>query len=165
MNTDLPDAYCRQACLITVSQYFAGMSPYIDVWASLTCGRTMFRQVSFLSDFSPQTQSLSFDNLRNRIREPFFNSCAWIHPLALVLRLTHRRLDRFSFPILSIAGQRLVLNLRGMQTRPYTSSYVSRIVDQQLVVMGDERWNAINVVSPGAGTTDLEMELVERPAR
>ncbi|KAF8548716.1 hypothetical protein OG21DRAFT_1516019 [Imleria badia] len=71
----------------------------------------------------------------------------------------------FSFPILSIAGQRLVLNLRGMRARPCTSSFVSRMVDQQLAGMDDEWWHPVDVVSPGAGTTDLAMELTERPAR
>ncbi|KAG2345856.1 hypothetical protein BDR05DRAFT_93118 [Suillus weaverae] len=38
----------------------------------------------------------------------------------------------FATPLLSVAGQRLVLNLRGLQTRTYTTRDLSREVDRQL---------------------------------
>ncbi|KAF9232833.1 hypothetical protein BU15DRAFT_80786 [Melanogaster broomeanus] len=41
-----------------------------------------------------------------------------------------------SFPLLSMVGQRLVLNLRGFQTRHYTTRDVSREVDRQMAAMG-----------------------------
>ncbi|KAG2124453.1 hypothetical protein DEU56DRAFT_595995 [Suillus clintonianus] len=38
----------------------------------------------------------------------------------------------FATPLLSVAGQRLVLNLRGLKTRTYTTRDISREVDRQL---------------------------------
>ncbi|KAG1885822.1 hypothetical protein F4604DRAFT_1973264 [Suillus subluteus] len=38
----------------------------------------------------------------------------------------------FATPLLSVAGQRLVLNLRGLKTRTYTTRDLSREVDRQL---------------------------------
>jgi hypothetical protein len=39
---------------------------------------------------------------------------------------------RFAIPLLSVAGQRLVLNLRGLQTRSYETHDLSREVNRQL---------------------------------
>jgi len=39
---------------------------------------------------------------------------------------------RFANPLLSVAGQRLVLNLKGFQTRTYETRDLSREVDRQL---------------------------------
>jgi hypothetical protein len=39
---------------------------------------------------------------------------------------------RFANPLLSVAGQRLVLNLRGLKTRSYAIRDISREVDRQL---------------------------------
>ncbi|KAF9233752.1 hypothetical protein BU15DRAFT_66322 [Melanogaster broomeanus] len=41
-----------------------------------------------------------------------------------------------SFPLLSVVGQRLVLNLRGFQTRLYTTRDLSREVNRQMAAMG-----------------------------
>jgi tRNA G18 (ribose-2'-O)-methylase SpoU len=41
-------------------------------------------------------------------------------------------LYRFSSPLLSVAGQRLVLNLKSLKTRTYTTHDLSREVDRQL---------------------------------
>ena len=41
---------------------------------------------------------------------------------------------RFANPLLSVAGQRLVLNLRGLKARNYTTRDLSREVDRQLEV-------------------------------
>ncbi|KAF9232230.1 hypothetical protein BU15DRAFT_81467 [Melanogaster broomeanus] len=41
-----------------------------------------------------------------------------------------------SFPLLSMVGQRLVLNLRGFQTRHYTTRDLSREVNRQMEAMG-----------------------------
>ncbi|KAG1812827.1 uncharacterized protein BJ212DRAFT_1368399, partial [Suillus subaureus] len=38
----------------------------------------------------------------------------------------------FATPLLSVAGQRLVLNIRGLKTRTYTTGDLSREVDRQL---------------------------------
>ncbi|KAF9224117.1 hypothetical protein BS17DRAFT_808385 [Gyrodon lividus] len=88
-----------------------------------------------------------------------------------------------SFPALSLVGQRLVLNLRGLQTRRYTTRDLSREVDRQMEAMGDtsfwqpvDQWpNDIHDGSPldlecswGSGTsgatqtTDLELTEVRR---
>ncbi|KAG1812825.1 uncharacterized protein BJ212DRAFT_1588845 [Suillus subaureus] len=48
----------------------------------------------------------------------------------------------FATPLLSVAGQRLVLNLRGLQTRTYTTCDLSREVDRQLQAF-------VEVSSPG----------------
>lgn len=41
-------------------------------------------------------------------------------------------LHRFSSPLLSAVGQRLVLNLKSLKTRTYTTHDLSREVDRQL---------------------------------
>lgn len=71
---------------------------------------------------------------------------------------THARHDSISIPLLSIAGQRLVLNLRGLQSRPWTSSYVSWVVDRELAAMCHTVGESTEA---GTQTTDL----VEMPAR
>ncbi|KAG2157700.1 uncharacterized protein EDB93DRAFT_808902 [Suillus bovinus] len=43
----------------------------------------------------------------------------------------------FATPVLSVAGQRLVLNLRGLQTRSYATRDLSREVDRQLRAFAD----------------------------
>ncbi|KAG2144277.1 hypothetical protein DEU56DRAFT_900131 [Suillus clintonianus] len=43
----------------------------------------------------------------------------------------------FATPLLSVAGQRLVLNLRGLKTRTYTTRDISRDVDRQLQAFAD----------------------------
>ncbi|KAG2144275.1 hypothetical protein DEU56DRAFT_237172 [Suillus clintonianus] len=43
----------------------------------------------------------------------------------------------FSTPLLSVAGQRLVLNLRGLKTRTYTTFDLGREVDRQLEAFAD----------------------------
>ncbi|KAG1771103.1 hypothetical protein EV702DRAFT_1202132 [Suillus placidus] len=43
----------------------------------------------------------------------------------------------FATPLLSVTGQRLVLNLRGLQTRTYASRDLSREVDRQLQVFAE----------------------------
>ncbi|KAH7921186.1 hypothetical protein BV22DRAFT_1038948 [Leucogyrophana mollusca] len=50
----------------------------------------------------------------------------------------------FSLPLLSMAGQRLVLNLRGLQARSYTTGELSREVDRQILAF-----------EQGAGANDL----------
>ncbi|KIJ65475.1 hypothetical protein HYDPIDRAFT_27475 [Hydnomerulius pinastri MD-312] len=50
----------------------------------------------------------------------------------------------FSFPVLSLIGQRLVLNLRGLQTRHYTTRDLSREVNRQMAAMGNTSfWQAV----------------------
>ncbi|KAF9233749.1 hypothetical protein BU15DRAFT_66319 [Melanogaster broomeanus] len=64
----------------------------------------------------------------------------------------HRMLDprnmleaAISFPLLSIVGQRLVLSLRGFQTRQYTTRDLSREVDRQMAAMGSTSfWQAVD---------------------
>jgi len=39
---------------------------------------------------------------------------------------------RFAIPLLSVAGQRLVLNLRSLKAQTYTTDDLNRVVDRQL---------------------------------
>lgn len=54
----------------------------------------------------------------------------------------------FATPLLSVAGQRLVLNLRGLKTRTYTTRDLSREVDRQLQAFAE-------VDSPGLDDVEL----------
>ena len=65
--------------------------------------------------------------------------------------------------MLSIAGQRLVLNLRRLRAQPYTSSYVSQVVDRELAAMDDEWWHPVDGSSPEAA--DLVLELLAHQPR
>ncbi|KAF9233750.1 hypothetical protein BU15DRAFT_79813 [Melanogaster broomeanus] len=50
-----------------------------------------------------------------------------------------------SFPLLSIVGQRLVLNLRGVHARHYTTRDLSREVNRQMAAMGGTSfWGAVD---------------------
>jgi hypothetical protein len=87
---------------------------------------------------------------------------------------------RLSFPLLSLVGQRLVLNLRGLQTRHYTTHDLSREVDRQVAELAamsfwqaDDLWpNGVhdggpldpewNGTSGATQTTDLEIKEVRR---
>ena len=42
--------------------------------------------------------------------------------------------------MLSIIGQRLILNLRGFQARRFTTRDISREIDRQMAAMGDLLW-------------------------
>ncbi|KIK91382.1 hypothetical protein PAXRUDRAFT_830880 [Paxillus rubicundulus Ve08.2h10] len=85
-----------------------------------------------------------------------------------------------SFPLLSLVGQRLVLNLRALQTRHYRTCDLSREVDRQVAGFADKpfwqadglwpngvqnggpldpEWSGINGVTQ---TTDLEIKEVRR---
>ncbi|KAG9313167.1 hypothetical protein JVU11DRAFT_6621 [Chiua virens] len=67
-----------------------------------------------------------------------------------------------SVPLLSVAGQRLVLNLRSLRTNPWTSRDVSRMIDQELAAMGNMRfWDPVDGSSE-IGTTDFALETVDR---
>ncbi|KAF9237053.1 hypothetical protein BU15DRAFT_63435 [Melanogaster broomeanus] len=74
----------------------------------------------------------------------------------------------FSFPLLSIVGQRLVLNLRGHQTGHYTTRDLSREVNRQMAAMGGtsfwqavDQWpNGVHEVGHGAQSG---VGAVERP--
>ncbi|KAF9233185.1 hypothetical protein BU15DRAFT_66788 [Melanogaster broomeanus] len=56
-----------------------------------------------------------------------------------------------SFPLLSIVGQRLVLNLRGLQTQRYTTRDLSREVNRQMAAMGGTSfWQAVEPWPNGA---------------
>jgi hypothetical protein len=44
---------------------------------------------------------------------------------------------RFAIPVLSMAGQHLVLNLRSLKTRTYETHDLSREVDRQLEAFGE----------------------------
>ncbi|KAH7921191.1 hypothetical protein BV22DRAFT_747719 [Leucogyrophana mollusca] len=51
----------------------------------------------------------------------------------------------FSTPLLSVAGQRLVLNLRGLRTQTYSRGQLSREVDRQIMAFQDvdaNHWHA-----------------------
>jgi hypothetical protein len=48
---------------------------------------------------------------------------------------------RFSSPLLSVAGQRLVLNLKSLKTRTYTSRDLSREVERQLEAFGEANYS------------------------
>ncbi|KAF9237051.1 hypothetical protein BU15DRAFT_63433 [Melanogaster broomeanus] len=77
-----------------------------------------------------------------------------------------------SFPLLAIVGQRLVLNLRGLQTRHYATRDLSREVNRQMAAMGGTSfWQAVDqwpngVHEAGDGTqssgvtpiTDIELK-------
>ncbi|KAF8836945.1 hypothetical protein BDN67DRAFT_250599 [Paxillus ammoniavirescens] len=87
-----------------------------------------------------------------------------------------------SFPLLSLLGQRLVLNLRGLQTRHYTTRDLSQEVDRQIAELADlsfwqadDLWpNGVHDGRPGnpewsgtsatgaTQTTDLEIQEVRR---
>ncbi|KAF9224129.1 hypothetical protein BS17DRAFT_780517 [Gyrodon lividus] len=45
---------------------------------------------------------------------------------------TNQPTSSFSLPLLSIAGQRLVFNVRGLKGRPYSSRSLSAEVDRQI---------------------------------
>ncbi|KAH7910067.1 hypothetical protein BJ138DRAFT_153658 [Hygrophoropsis aurantiaca] len=62
----------------------------------------------------------------------------------------------FTIPILSITGQRLVLNLRGLQTRSYTTGELSREVDRQIMAF-EQGAGANNLYAPPVGWEDTEM--------
>ncbi|KAF9229916.1 hypothetical protein BU15DRAFT_69644, partial [Melanogaster broomeanus] len=75
-----------------------------------------------------------------------------------VLRYLDRKQDPrnmlqlgLSFPLLSIVGQRLVLNLRGLQARRYTTRDLSREVNRQMAAMGGTSfWQAVEPWPNGA---------------
>ncbi|KIJ60341.1 hypothetical protein HYDPIDRAFT_117233 [Hydnomerulius pinastri MD-312] len=80
----------------------------------------------------------------------------------------------FAVPLLSITGQRLVLNLRGLQVQRYDSRDLSREVDRQLQEMEDaDFWNENNPWEPhslqvasttegsGAGSGETAVEDLE----
>jgi len=48
---------------------------------------------------------------------------------------------RFSSPLLSVAGQRLVLNLKSLKTRTYTSRDLSREVERQLEAFAEVNYS------------------------
>jgi hypothetical protein len=54
---------------------------------------------------------------------------------------------RFANPLLSVAGQRLVLNLRGLKTRSYATRNLSREVDRQLEAQFEAFGAADNAVA------------------
>ncbi|KAF8836947.1 hypothetical protein BDN67DRAFT_1014272 [Paxillus ammoniavirescens] len=55
-----------------------------------------------------------------------------------------------SFPLLSLVGQRLVLNLRGLQTRHYTTRDLSQEVNRQIAELADlSFWQADDLWSNG----------------
>jgi hypothetical protein len=49
-----------------------------------------------------------------------------------LIAFNESRVYRFSVPLLSVAGQRLVLNLKRLKTRTYATHDLSREVDRQL---------------------------------
>ncbi|OJA19649.1 hypothetical protein AZE42_13692 [Rhizopogon vesiculosus] len=55
-----------------------------------------------------------------------------ILPLYALVPFDESLVYRFSSPLLSVAGQRLVLNLKSLKTRSYTSRDLSLEVDRQL---------------------------------
>ncbi|KAG1738998.1 hypothetical protein EDB19DRAFT_1712409 [Suillus lakei] len=55
----------------------------------------------------------------------------------------------FSSPLLSVAGQRLVLNLKGLQIRTYSTNELGREVDRQLAAFAEARY------LPPPGRNDL----------
>ncbi|KAF9233747.1 hypothetical protein BU15DRAFT_66317 [Melanogaster broomeanus] len=64
-----------------------------------------------------------------------------------------------SLPLLSIVGQRLVLNLRGFQTRHYTTRDLSREINRQMAAMGGTSfWQVVDQPNGvhGGGPRDLE---------
>jgi len=46
-----------------------------------------------------------------------------------------------SLPLLSVVGQRLILNLRGFRARGFTTRDISREIDRQMEQMGDLLWS------------------------
>lgn len=57
----------------------------------------------------------------------------------------------FSTPLLSVAGQRLVLNLRGLKTRTYATHDLSREVDRQLQAFAEADLPGLDDVEPTDG--------------
>jgi len=62
---------------------------------------------------------------------------------------------RFSSPLLSVAGQRLVLNLKSLETRSYTSHDLSREVERQLEAFGEANYS---IAQDGMGNPENERE-------
>ncbi|KAG1735942.1 uncharacterized protein EDB91DRAFT_1083567 [Suillus paluster] len=63
----------------------------------------------------------------------------------------------FASPLLSVAGQRLVLNLRSLKTRTYSTRELSREVDRQLEAFAE----ANSLPSRGRNNTEGGQELLE----
>jgi len=73
--------------------------------------------------------------------------------------------SRFALNLLSIAGQRLVLNLRGIKGRSYGPRSISVEVDRQLEIIGNARpewWNSdrSKPVRSEKEYNDVEIEMV-----
>ncbi|KAF8448778.1 hypothetical protein L210DRAFT_3756650 [Boletus edulis BED1] len=69
----------------------------------------------------------------------------------------------FSFPFLVIAGQRVVLNLRGLQSEPYTTQDISRAVDMQIAALRHRSfWQSVDF---WMNDIHQELELTEEPIR
>ena len=53
---------------------------------------------------------------------------------------------RFTFPLLTVVGQRVVLNLRGFRSRSYTTHDIDRSVDRQIAAMRNRSfWQSVDL--------------------
>jgi hypothetical protein len=71
----------------------------------------------------------------------------------LTIALDESLAHRFSSPLLSVAGQRLVLNLKSFKTRAYTTNDLSHEVDRQL-----EAFVEVLIAPDGMGDPESEGE-------
>lgn len=96
------------------------------------------------------------------------------------IRVSDALCGRLAFPLQSVVGQRLILNLREYQPRSFTSRDLSREVDRQIAAMGDLLWPDLGTdeeqpneeqiesgkTNDTSMATDLELEVIEvRPRR
>ncbi|KAG2057566.1 hypothetical protein BDR06DRAFT_185021 [Suillus hirtellus] len=63
----------------------------------------------------------------------------------------------FATPLLSVVGQRLVLNLRGLQTRSYATRDLSREVDRQLQAFAEADSPGLNNVEEMEDVTEMQV--------
>jgi hypothetical protein len=69
----------------------------------------------------------------------------------LTIALDESLAHRFSSPLLSVAGQRLVLNLKSLKTRTYTTNDLSHEVDRQLEAFAEMSITPDGVGDPESG--------------
>lgn len=80
--------------------------------------------------------------MQNNIQNPKYllgKGCVCVSRHVIGFIIFHSSLEcRFANPLLSVAGQRLVMNLKGLKTHIYATRDLSREVDRQLAAAFDE---------------------------
>ncbi|KAG1857380.1 hypothetical protein DFJ58DRAFT_840669 [Suillus subalutaceus] len=103
---------------------YAGNIQYLFLDVIHVCVTTMPISGYTLGNFSHSTR-LVFSMCFFEMRSSFSSTAFWNNPKYFLAK-------GFATPLLSVVGQRLVLNLRGLKTRTYATRDLSREVDRQL---------------------------------